>query len=118
MIGNTVSLDVGKSLRPRRLDIDRRPRSAQMVRYTSSVTDQPGSAWYFADADEDPFAGWPGAGDRMRAHMREQLLIDPLSRPAQRELAQRGQVPLRKIVPDRALGLMRDIDFTFPQALD
>src|SRR5262249_18292032 len=118
MIGDTVPLDVGKSLRPRRLDIGRRPRSAQMVRYASSVTDQPRCAWYFADADENPLAGWPGAGDRMRPHMREQLLIDPLSRPAQRELAQRCQVPLRKIVADPALGLFRHIDFTLPQAPD
>src|SRR5262249_29844681 len=91
-IGNTVPLDIRTSLRPRRLDIDRRPRSAQMVGNAPSVTDQPRSAQYLADADENPLAGRPGARDRMRPHMREQLLVDPLRRPAQCELAQCRQV--------------------------
>src|SRR5215472_9661275 len=89
-----------------------------MVGYPPGVADQTTGARGLADANENPLAGWPRAGDRVCAHMREQLLVNALGGAPQRELAQGGQVSLRKVVPDRALGLLRDINLPFAQALD
>jgi len=50
--------------------------------------------------------------------VRQQLIVDPLRGPPQRELTQSGQVAGLEIVPDCPLGLMRHIDFALVQALD
>ena len=42
----------------------------------------------------------------MRLHVREELLVDALGRPAQRKLAKRRQVAGRKIMLKRPLGLL------------
>ena len=71
-----------------------------------------------ADAGQDALAGRPRARDRVRLHIAHHLLVDPLRRAAQCELAQRGQVAGREVVPDRALGLVRHIDLAVAQPLD
>ena len=90
----------------------------QPVGQPLGVADEPGRARILADADQDALARGPGTGDRIRLHVGEQLLVDPLGRAAQRELAQRGQVAGREIMLQRPLGLLGDIDLAFPQALD
>ncbi len=71
-----------------------------------------------ADADEHAVARGPGAGDRVGAHVNEHLLVDPLRRAPERQLAQRGQVSGLEIVAQRPLGLGRDIDLALVQPLD
>ena len=44
------------------------------------------------DAHDEPLAGWPRPGDCVGLHVREELLIDPLSGSPQRELAQGRQI--------------------------
>ena len=59
-----------------------------------------------------------GPGDRMGAHVRQQLVVDALRGPPQRQLAQRGQIAGLEVVPHGALGLLRHIDLAFVQPLD
>ena len=54
----------------------------------------------------------------MRLHFREQLLVDPLGGAAQGEFAQRGEVGGREEMLERALGLFRNVDLAFLEALD
>ena len=54
----------------------------------------------------------------MGLHVGEQLLVHALRRAAQRKLAQGGQVAGRKVVLQRALGLLGDVDFAFLEPLD
>ena len=54
----------------------------------------------------------------MRLHFREQLLVDPLGGAAQRQLAQRREVGGREEMLERALGLLRNVDLAFLEALD
>ena len=49
---------------------------------------------------------------------RQQLLVDALGGPPQRQFAQRGQIARREIMLQRALGLFGDIDLAFLQPLD
>jgi hypothetical protein len=50
--------------------------------------------------------------------VREQLLVHPLGGAPQRQLAQGRQVAGRKVVLQRALGLLRNVDLAFLQPLD
>ena len=50
--------------------------------------------------------------------MGEQLLVDALGGAAQGELAQCGEIAGREIMRQRALGLLRDVDLAFLEALD
>ena len=50
--------------------------------------------------------------------MREELVVDALCCLPQRQLAQSGQIARLEIVPDRPLGLLRDIDLALAQSLD
>jgi hypothetical protein len=54
----------------------------------------------------------------VRLHVGEQLLVDALRRPAQRELAQRRQIAGREIVLERAFGLFRNVDLALLETLD
>src|SRR5262249_62042543 len=118
IVGDAIAFDNGQPRRSRSLDIDCCPWDLQTMRNPPGIADQPPGVGRFADADEHPLSGRPGARDRMLAHVREQLLIDPLSRPAQCELAQGSEVPLGKVVPDRALCLVWHIDLTLTKTLD
>ena len=54
----------------------------------------------------------------MRLHMAQELLVDPLGGASQRQLPQGGQVSARKVMADRPLGLVRDVDLSFLQPLE
>src|SRR5579864_8002795 len=54
----------------------------------------------------------------MRAHIVDHLRIDTLSRATQGQLAQGGEIAGLEVTADGALGLFRNVDFTFLQALD
>ena len=54
----------------------------------------------------------------MRLHMRQKLLVHPLRGLAQRQFAQGRQVSRRKIVFQRPLRCLRDIDLAVMQPLD
>ncbi len=82
------------------------------------VADEAGATLVFADADKQAFAGGPGAGDGVRLHMRQELLVHALSGSPERKLPQRRQIAGRKIMRKRPLGLVRHIDLAFLQALD
>ena len=83
-----------------------------------AVAHQARRARILADADQDALARGPGARDRVGLHMGEELFVDPLGGPAQRQLAQRGEIARREIMLERALGLSRDVDLAFLQPLD
>ena len=85
---------------------------------TAGIADQAGGRRMLADADQDAVAGGPRASDRMRLHVRQQLIVDPLRGPPQRELTQSGQVAGLEIVPGCPFGLMRHVDLALVQALD
>ena len=51
-------------------------------------------------------------------HLLEQLLVDPLRRAAQGELAQGREIGRREVVLERPLGLLGNVDLAFPKALD
>ena len=117
-VGDAVALNIAEMLRPGRLDIDRGPWGSQVICRSPRRSDQSRSARSFADADEDSLSRRPRAGNRMRPHMRQQLLVDSLGGAAQRQLAQCGEVARREIVAYRPFCLLRHIDLTLAQALD
>ena len=82
------------------------------------VAHEAGGARILADADEDPLARRPRPGDGVRLHVGEELVVDALGGPAERQLAERRQVARREIVLERPLGLLRDVDLAFLQPLD
>ena len=102
----------------RRLDIDRGPRRVQAVGDAAGIADQRRGVARLADADQHAIPGVPRAGYRVRPHVRQQLIVDALRGPPQRQLAQRGQIARLEVMPDGALGLLRHIDLAFVQPLD
>ena len=117
-IGEPVALFVGQLQAAPGLDADGGPGRMQPVRQPLGVAHQPGRARIFAEAHQDALARRPGARDGVGLHMGQQLLIDPLGGPPQRQFAQRGQVARREIMLERALGLLGDVDLAFPQPLN
>ena len=69
------------------------------------IADKTGAARILADADKNAFAGRPRPLDGMRLHVREQLVVDALSGPAQRKFAKRRQIARREVILQRPLGL-------------
>ena len=53
-------------------------------------------AW--SDGDQHALARFPRAGNRMRPHVTDHLLVDALGRAAQCELAQCGQISRLEVV--------------------
>ena len=53
----------------------------------------------------------------MGAHVVDHLLVDPLRRAAERQLAQRRQIAGLEIIADRAFRLLGQIDLALLQAL-
>ena len=82
------------------------------------VANKSGAAPVFADADQNALARGPGPGDGVRLHLAEQLLVDALGRPAQRELAQSDEVGWRKEMLERALGLFGHVNLALFQPLN
>ena len=68
-VGQPVALLVGQLQAAPRLDADRRPLRVQPVRQPLGVTDQPGRARVFADADQHALARGPGTCDGVGLHM-------------------------------------------------
>jgi len=85
----------------------------QPVRQPLGVAHEPRRPRILAEANQDALARGPGAGNRVRLHVREQLFVDALGGPPQRQLAQCGQIPRREIMLKRALGLFGDVDLAF-----
>ena len=117
-VGDAVARLRRELQRPRRLDAERRPGRVQPVGQALGVAHEAGGARILADADQNPLARRPRARDGVRLHLGEQLVVDALGGPAQRELAQRRQVARREEVLERPLGLLRDVDLAFLQPLD
>ena len=117
-IGQPVALLVGQLQAAPRLDADGGPGRVQPVRQPLGVAHEPCRPRVLADADQGAFTRRPGAGDGVGLHVGQQLLVDPLGGPAQRQLAQRGQVARREIMLERPLGLLGDVDLALLQPLD
>ena len=71
-------------------DVDRSPRRVQAVGEPFRIAHEPGRARVLADANKKALAGGPGAGDGVRPHVGEELLVNPLRRAAERKLSKRG----------------------------
>ena len=117
-IGQPVALLIGQLQAASRLDAERGPGRVQPIRQPLGVAHQPRRARILAEANQDALAGGPWAGYRIGLHVREQLFVDALGGPPQRQLAQRGQVARRKIMLERALGLLGNVDLALFQPLD
>ncbi len=98
--------------------MNRRPRPAQCVGAALGGANQLGRAGLFAHGNDDALAGRPTAGQGMGSEIIEHLRIDRLRGPAQRKLAQRGQIGLREIIAERARRLLGHIDLALLQPLD
>ena len=90
----------------------------QPIGKTLRVAHKAGRARVLADADQDPLSCGPRSGNGACVHLLKQLLVHPLCRASQRELAQRRQVGWREEVPQRALRLLGDIDLALLEALN
>ena len=103
---------------PPGFDVQGRPGRVQAVGQSLGVAYETDRAWILADANDDPFARGPRPLNSPGLHVLEQLLIHALGSTAQSELAQRRQVGGREIVPQRAFGLLRNVDLALLEALD
>ncbi len=99
-------------------DVHRGPGRLQAVGHPLGMAHHVGAAGIAADAGEHALAGRPRAGDRVRLHVADHLVVDPLRGAAQCQFAQCRQVAGREIVADRALGLVRHVDLAVAQPLD
>ena len=71
-----------------------------------------------ADAHQEAFRHRPRLLDGVIAHVGLHLRVHPLGGPPERQLAQRDQIALAEEVVDRFLGLLRDVDLAFFEALE
>ena len=117
-LGDAVALGVRQPLPARGFDVERGPGGMQPVGHPLGLADQRGRVRALADADDDALARGPRAPDGVQAHVREQLLVDPLGSTPERQLAQRRQVAGSEVVLKGALGRLRDINLALPQPLD
>ncbi len=117
-VGDAIPCPLAEPLRACGIEVDCRPRRTQPIGKPPRMPHHRGAAWIFADADQHALVRRPRAGDRVRLHIGDHLLVDALRRAAQSELAQCGQVAGPEVVADGALRLQRDIDLAFRQALD
>ena len=69
------------------------------------------------DHHENPLAGRPWARDGVGLHVGQELLIDALRGPPQRQLTQRRQVAWREVALDGALRRLRHVDLARLQPL-
>ena len=90
----------------------------QAVGQPLGIAHETRGARVLADADENALARCPRPGDGAGLHLGEQLLIHPIGGAAQRKLAKRRQIGGREKVLQRPLGLLRDVDLSFLEALD
>ena len=117
-VGDPVALLLAQLLAARSVDCERGEGRVQPVRQPFGVPHEAGRARVLADADQDALAGRPRSRDRVRLHLREQLLVDPVGGAAQRQLAQRRQLGGREEMLERAFGLLGNVDLALLEALD
>ena len=60
------------------------------------IAHQRSAARMIVDADKHPVAGRPGAGDGMRLHVGQQLVVNPLGRAPQRSSRSAVRLPGEK----------------------
>src|SRR3974390_1682437 len=117
-VGDPIAFLVAELRAAAGFNVDRGPRRMQPVGQALRGTHQSGGARVLTDADQEAFARSPGPRDRFGLHLREQLLVHALGGPAQRKLAQGGQIGWREEVFQSPLGLLRDVDLPFLQPLN
>ena len=117
-IGDAVALLGRQPEGAPRLDVERGEGRMQAVGEALGIADEARGARILADADEDTLAGSPRARNGVRLHVRQQLVVDPLGRGAEGELAERGEVARREVVLERPLRLLGQVDLAFLQPLD
>ena len=117
-LGDAVALGLGQPLRPRGLDVERRPRRMQPIRHALGLANQRRPAHALADADDDALARRPRAPDRVQTHVREQLLVDPLGGAAERQFPQSREVAGGEVVLKGTFRHLRDVDLALLQPLD
>ena len=67
-----------------------------------------------ADADENALGRWPGAFDGVLAQIDDHLVVDPIGRAPERELAQGGEIAGLEEIVRRAPGILGQIDLAVP----
>ena len=87
----------------------------QPVGQPLGVADQLGRTLAAMDAGQQPLARGPGAGEAVRAHVLDHLVVDALGRAAQRQLAQGGEVAVAEIVVERPAGGLGHVDLALVQ---
>ena len=101
-----------------RLHIDREPFGLEFVGQAPGSADKTFAQRARADANQQAFAGRPGARDGARAHVGAHLVIHPFGSAPHGQLAQGGEIAFAEKFLDGALGLVGDIDFAILQTLD
>ena len=102
----------------RRLHVGDDPLGSQARGEAPAGADEQAGLGTGADAHEHALGHRPGLGDGVIAHVGLHLRVHAVGRPPQGQLPERDQVALAEEVLDRLLGLLREVDLAFLQALD
>jgi hypothetical protein len=94
------------------------PLGVQRVGKPLRGADQLFPAIVRADRDYNALARRPHRDDRFLLAVLAHLRVDPVGSLAQRELAQRDEIPLLEEVVERALDLLRNVDLAFLEPLE
>ena len=94
-----VALGLARVRVGRRFDMDRGPLRAQAIGHAFGMTHDRIGALRGVDEDKHALARGPRPFNAMRAHIVDHLRVDPLRRPAQRELPQGREIAGREIIP-------------------
>ena len=108
----------GKAVVGRGLDIYGAPCCVHPVGLPAGRADEPLGQGAWADTDQQVLACRPGPGNRPRLHVREHLVVDPLSGPPQGKFPEGIQVAFIEKLLDRGLGHVRNVYLAFPQPLE
>ena len=117
-VRDAITLDLFQVLASPGFDIDGRPRRMEAVCEALRVANEPGRARVVADANEQALARRPWTGDRVRPHMRQELLVHALSRAAKSKLPQCRKISGREVVIESALRLLWDVDLALFEPLN
>jgi len=117
-VGDPVARILGKVQASAGLQVESGPGRVQTIGEPLGIAHEGGRTRVLADTDENALTRGPRSRDGARLHVLEQLLVDPLRRAAQRQFAQRGEIGGGEEVPERALGLLGDVDPALLQPLD
>ena len=100
------------------LDRDRGPVRVEAGRELACAPDHTLGNLVRSDAGEQPLGGRPRTFDRLLSEVVDHLVVDPVRRAAQRQLAQRGQVAGGEEILGRPPRRLRHIHLAFVQALN